>query len=81
MRAAHLALPGKIDPHVRPPLDIEGSHDYLTEIQPQAQAFIRTVAARLQRGAAFFIDYGFGEREYYHPQRHMGTLMCHRGQG
>ena len=64
---------------VRPPLDIEGSHDYLTEIQPQAQAFIRTVAARLQRGAAFFIDYGFGEREYYHPQRHMGTLMCHRG--
>jgi SAM-dependent MidA family methyltransferase len=31
----------------------------------------------LQRGAAFFIDYGFGESEYYHPQRHMGTLVCH----
>jgi SAM-dependent MidA family methyltransferase len=24
------------------------------------------------------LDYGFGESEYYHPQRHMGTLMCHR---
>jgi SAM-dependent MidA family methyltransferase len=32
----------------------------------------------LQRGAAFFIDYGFPEHEYYHPQRHMGTVMCHR---
>ncbi|MDO4769469.1 MAG: SAM-dependent methyltransferase [Brachymonas sp.] len=63
--------------HLRPPIDVAGEHDYLTEIQPQAQAFIRTVAARLQKGAAFFIDYGFGEREYYHPQRHMGTLMCH----
>lgn len=65
--------------NLRPPIDVAGDHDYLTEIQPQAQAFIRTVAERLQRGAAFFIDYGFGEREYYHPQRHMGTLMCHQG--
>ena len=32
----------------------------------------------LQRGAAFFIDYGFPEAEYYHPQRSGGTLMCHR---
>ena len=23
------------------------------------------------------IDYGFPSREYYHPQRSMGTLMCH----
>jgi len=64
---------------LRPPLDIEGTHDYLTEIHPQAEGFIRTLAAHLQRGAVFLLDYGFGEREYYHPQRHMGTLMCHRG--
>lgn len=50
----------------------------VTEIHPQAEAFIRTLAGRLQRGAAFFIDYGFPEAEYYHPQRHGGTLMCHR---
>jgi len=30
-------------------------------------------------GAAFFLDYGFPEHEYYHPQRSGGTLMCHRG--
>jgi SAM-dependent MidA family methyltransferase len=64
---------------LRPPLDIPGPHDYLTEIHPQAQAFIRTLADRLAQGAAFFIDYGFAQSEYYHPQRHMGTLMCHRG--
>lgn len=64
---------------LRPPLEPQGPHDYLTEIHPQAQAFIRTLADRLERGAAFFIDYGFPEAEYYHPQRHMGTLMCHRG--
>ncbi len=63
---------------LRPPLEIEGGHDYLTEIHPQAEAFVRTLAERLQRGAAFFLDYGFPEAEYYHPQRHMGTVMCHR---
>jgi SAM-dependent MidA family methyltransferase len=64
---------------LRPPPDIQGPHDYLTEIHPQAEAFMRTLADRLVQGAAFFIDYGFTEAEYYHPQRHMGTLMCHRG--
>ena len=64
---------------LRPPVQIEGVHDYLTEIHPQAEAFMRTLAERLKRGAAFFIDYGFPEHEYYHPQRAQGTLMCHRG--
>ena len=63
---------------LRPPIEIAGEHDYLTEIHPQAEAFIRTLADRLVAGAAFFIDYGFPEHEYYHPQRHMGTVMCHR---
>ena len=62
----------------RPPMDIEGANDYLTEIHPQALAFIRSVGERLQRGAMFLIDYGFPEAEYYHAQRHMGTLMCHQ---
>ena len=63
---------------LRPPLEIDGGHDYLTEIHPQAQAFVATLAQCMRRGAAFFIDYGFGEREYYHPQRNAGTLMCHQ---
>ena len=63
---------------LHPPVEIDGPHDYLTEIHPQAEAFIRTLAVHLVQGAAFFIDYGFPESEYYHPQRHMGTVMCHR---
>ena len=64
---------------LRPPVEVAGAHDYLTEIHPQAEAFIATLADRIKQGAAFFIDYGFPEAEYYHPQRHMGTVMCHRG--
>jgi SAM-dependent MidA family methyltransferase len=64
---------------LRPPVEVEGTHDYVTEIHLQAEAFVRTLADTLQEGAAFFIDYGFAESEYYHAQRHMGTLMCHRG--
>jgi SAM-dependent MidA family methyltransferase len=63
---------------LRPPIEVPGEHDYLTEIHPQARAFIATLADRLGKGAAFLIDYGFPEAEYYHPQRHMGTVMCHR---
>jgi len=63
---------------LRPPFEVSGEHDYLTEIHPQAEAFVATLADRLTKGAAFFIDYGFPEGEYYHPQRHMGTVMCHR---
>ncbi|MEZ5644706.1 MAG: SAM-dependent methyltransferase [Burkholderiaceae bacterium] len=63
---------------LRPPIEIEGPHDYLTEIHPQAEAFMRTLAGQWRRGAAFFIDYGFPEAEYYHLQRHMGTMTCHR---
>ncbi len=64
---------------LRPPLEIAGDHDYLTEIHPQAEAFIKTLADRLQRGTVFMIDYGFPEHEYYHEQRSSGTLMCHQG--
>ncbi|NJS35447.1 MAG: class I SAM-dependent methyltransferase [Brachymonas sp.] len=62
---------------LRPPCEIAGNHDYLTEIHPQPEAFMRTLAEHLSLGVAVFIDYGFPEAEYYHPQRHMGTLMTH----
>ena len=48
-----------------------------TEIGLAARAFIRTIAAALNRGTALVFDYGFPAREYYHPQRSEGTLMCH----
>ena len=62
---------------LRPPIEPEGPQDYLTEIHAQGEGFLRMLGQRLARGAAFLIDYGFPEAEYYHPQRHMGTLVCH----
>ena len=54
-----------------------GSGDYLSEINPAAEALVEDVGRRLVAGAAVFIDYGFPAAEYYHPQRNEGTLICH----
>ena len=50
---------------------------YLTEICPAASGLIASLASALKQGSVFMIDYGFAAREYYHPQRNQGTLMCH----
>jgi SAM-dependent MidA family methyltransferase len=64
---------------LRPPVDLGFVPGTVTELPRQASAFLSTLAEGLTRGAAFFIDYGFPEHEFYHPQRTGGTLMCHRG--
>jgi SAM-dependent MidA family methyltransferase len=51
--------------------------DYLSEINPAAEALVEDIGRRLVAGAAVVIDYGFPAAEYYHPQRDQGTLMCH----
>ncbi len=51
--------------------------DYLSEINPAAEALVEDIGRRLGRGAALVVDYGFPAAEYYHPQRSHGTLMCH----
>jgi SAM-dependent MidA family methyltransferase len=64
LRRAHAVLP-------------PGDYEYLTEINLAAEGLVRTIADKLESGVALFIDYGYPEREYYHPQRHMGTMRCH----
>jgi len=51
--------------------------DYLSEINPAAEALVEDIGRRFVRGAMLVIDYGFPAAEYYHPQRDQGTLMCH----
>ena len=50
---------------------------FRTEIQLEACGFVRSLAGVLEKGVALFVDYGFPQKEYYHPQRSAGTLMCH----
>lgn len=51
--------------------------DYRTEIQLAARGFVRSLGGMLERGVVLLFDYGFPRREFYHPQRNRGTLMCH----
>lgn len=52
-------------------------NDYLTEVCPAAVGLMHSLAHALERGVILMVDYGFSAREYYHPQRNLGTLMCH----
>lgn len=53
------------------------SFHYVSEISLTNRRFTHSLARILQCGVILLIDYGFGKGEYYHPQRHQGTLMCH----
>jgi SAM-dependent MidA family methyltransferase len=50
---------------------------YGSELGSVARGWMRSAGQWLAHGALLAIDYGFPRREYYHPQRIMGTLMCH----
>ena len=50
---------------------------YLSEIGLAASDWTASWARIIGRGALLLVDYGFPRREYYHPQRSSGTLMCH----
>jgi SAM-dependent MidA family methyltransferase len=50
---------------------------YSSEINLRLGGWMKALAEVLQQGVLLLIDYGYSEREYYHPQRHDGTLICH----
>ncbi|ADJ27026.1 class I SAM-dependent methyltransferase [Nitrosococcus watsonii] len=52
-------------------------NNYESEINLAMEGWTTEVAHRLQKGMLLIIDYGFPRHEYYHPERVMGTLMCH----
>ena len=50
---------------------------YRTEINLRAGAWVRSMSGILKQGVMVLVDYGYPRREYYHPQRDGGTLLCH----
>jgi SAM-dependent MidA family methyltransferase len=54
-----------------------GDYEYVSEVSLAAEALVRTLASSVEAGLALVVDYGFSEREFYHPQRSMGTMRCH----
>jgi SAM-dependent MidA family methyltransferase len=57
--------------------EIPPSGRYESELALFARAWMRSLGRFLERGTILVIDYGFPAREYFHPQRSMGTLACH----
>jgi len=49
---------------------------YRSEISLVQSAWVQSVAEIMGTGVILLIDYGYGRREYYHPDRQNGTLTC-----
>jgi SAM-dependent MidA family methyltransferase len=58
-------------------IEVPPSGRYESELALLARAWIGSLGRFLERGAILVIDYGFPAREFFHPQRAMGTLACH----
>jgi SAM-dependent MidA family methyltransferase len=69
-KPADKALHERIDPLRLPP-------GYTSEVNFHAEAWVKSMAGCLRAGVMFLFDYGFPRAEFYHPQRRVGTLMCH----
>lgn len=52
-------------------------YPYHSEVNLFLEDWLAQCGIMLKRGVMFIIDYGFPQHEYYHPDRHQGTLMCH----
>lgn len=47
---------------------------YESEINLRLEDFMQTLAETLDEGAILIADYGYGQREYYHPERIKGSI-------
>jgi len=50
---------------------------YVSEYCPRTLAWTRAVTQSLRTGAVLWFDYGLPRAQYYLPERHDGTLLCH----
>ncbi len=58
-------------------LDIDFPHHYVSEINRMLPAWFSSLCNILETGVIFCVDYGESRRDYYHPERNNGTLVCH----
>lgn len=56
--------------------DYELTPGYQSEVNLAMTTLLTQLATCMEQGVLLFIDYGYGQREYYHPERHRGTLTC-----
>lgn len=50
---------------------------YVSEYCARLEPWTKAVAASLRTGAVLWFDYGLPRKQYYLPERHEGSLICH----
>ena len=50
---------------------------YTTEINFYIKPWLNSLNDILNKGLILISDYGYPRQEFFHPQRHAGTLICH----
>jgi len=58
-------------------LKIQSEHPYTSEINPNINAWLKTLNRSIEKGLILLIDYGYARNDYYSPNRSKGTLICH----
>jgi SAM-dependent MidA family methyltransferase len=58
-------------------LPIDGPEHYESEICMQLPAWVAAATHALASGVLLVMDYGLPRRQYYHPERRQGSLLCH----
>jgi len=56
---------------------VEVAGHYTSEYNPALPGWMRCMEKLLEAGALLLVDYGYEQRDYYHPERDSGTLICH----
>jgi SAM-dependent MidA family methyltransferase len=66
---------GELPPRIPVP---DGVTRFVAEICPSLEPWMKTVAAKMQRGWMLLVDYGYPAAVRYHPARAAGTLAAYR---
>jgi len=72
------AIAGECNLQELPPILLQQEYPdgYISEVRPMARGWIKGLANALERGHILLFDYGYPQKEYYHPQRTSGSLKC-----
>jgi len=57
--------------------EITFPESYISEYNPAISSWLAAIEDRIANMVMLLIDYGYNEKEYYHPDRNNGTLMCY----
>jgi SAM-dependent MidA family methyltransferase len=57
--------------------EITLAEGYCSEFNPAIHGWLSALEKVIEHSIILLIDYGYNEKEYYHPDRAAGTLMCY----